>query len=99
MCNGPTKTSRRKVPSLKTVSDKNYLNLLAKKVANLHLVLLASDGHVDREVSVHKPHLVLEANGNANDHVVNVTARRTNAGGLLATREPPVNLDCLLVPH
>merc|ERR1712084_155751 len=57
--------------------------LLAQEVANLHDLAAVLYGYVDGEVSVHEPHGVPEAPGDAKDHVADVTDARPRAGQAL----------------
>ena len=46
-------------------------------------------------MAVHEAHLVHESFGHAHEHVINVRANRSDAGQLLAVREPQVNANAL----
>lgn len=59
-------------------------DLLTKEVTNLDGVTLTVDDDVDGKVSVDVAHLVLEAFGDANDHVVDQGADGANGGHVLA---------------
>lgn len=63
-------------------------DLLAKEVADLDAGSTILAGNVDGEVSVHHAHLVLEALGHANDHVLDVGGDGADGGEGLAVAEP-----------
>eukprot|EP00518_Triparma_eleuthera_P017681 CAMPEP_0197551518 /NCGR_PEP_ID=MMETSP1320-20131121/4851_1 /TAXON_ID=91990 /ORGANISM="Bolidomonas sp., Strain RCC2347" /LENGTH=200 /DNA_ID=CAMNT_0043112023 /DNA_START=37 /DNA_END=639 /DNA_ORIENTATION=- len=65
--------------------------LLSQKVADLDGA--AGDGDVDGEVGVDEAHLVHEAAGDADEHVVNVGHDGPHAGELLPRGEPDVEAD------
>merc|ERR1712019_66152 len=67
-----------------------------QEVANLHDLAAVLYGYVDGEVSVHEPHGVPEAPGDAKDHVADVTDARPRAGQALRGPVPHVDLDGLL---
>lgn len=67
--------------------------LLSKEVADLDGV--AGEGDVDGEMRVDEAHLVEEAAGDADDHVVDVRADGADAGELGTLGEPKVDADLL----
>jgi hypothetical protein len=67
--------------------------LLPAEVTNFDDV--SGERHVDGEVAVHEAHLVNEAFGHAHEHVIDVRADCSDAGQLLAVREPQVDANAL----
>ena len=53
------------------------------------------NNNIDGEVSVHRPHLVAEAQGNTLDYVLYVTADSVNGGQFLSISSLFVNLEAL----
>jgi len=68
--------------------------LVSQKVA--HFDDISGQGHVDGKVRINETHLVQESLGDADEHIVNVGAHRSDAGKLLAGGEPEVDADALL---
>lgn len=72
-------------------------NLLADEVADLDLVEarlgVLADVDVDGEMGVHVAHLVLEALGHADDHVVDERAHRAQRGDVLARAVVQLDVD------
>lgn len=69
--------------------------LLTEEVTDLHRVVL--ERHVDGEMGVHETHLVLVADTNTRDQVLDQRADSAHAGELLAVAEPQVDAQLLLV--
>lgn len=63
-------------------------DFLAQEVTDLDKLVAILRGDVDWEMSIHGAHLVLETSRNANDHVFDVRANRSDGGELLANAEP-----------
>ena len=64
------------------------LELLAKEVVDVDLLLVIGNEAVDGEVSIDKAHLVLVALGDAGDHVLDVSGDGADRGDGLAGSEP-----------
>ena len=67
--------------------------LLSKEVADFHD--LSGDGYIDGEMGVDEAHLVDEATGDSNNHVVDVGHDGPNASELLLGGEPEVKAELL----
>jgi len=75
----------------------NTDELLAKEVVDLDLLLVLADTAVDGEVSVNETHLVLVALGDTDDHVLHVTGNSADAGNSLASSEPHLEHNVLVL--
>ena len=71
--------------------------LLTEEVVDGDHLLVIGNEAVDGEVSIDETHAVLVALGDTDDHVLDVTGDRTDAGHVLAGRKPHLNRDLLLL--
>lgn len=62
--------------------------LLTKEVTDLKALSITGKNQVDREMVVHGAHLVLEADGNTLEHVVNSSGGSTDASVVLTSTVP-----------
>lgn len=60
--------------------------LLAEEVTDVDVLAVWGDDNVDREMSVHKSHFVLEAKGDASHHVLDVGADGAHNGQFLVSQ-------------
>lgn len=68
--------------------DRDLANLLAKEVADEHLLSVTFEADVDGEMGVDQAHLVLEALGDTGNHVLDVRGDCADTGVALALSEP-----------
>ena len=66
--------------------------LLAQEIPDLDQSSSLTDGAVDGEMSIDRPHLVQVALGHAVDHVLDVRAHRPHGCQFLLATEPFLNL-------
>merc|ERR1711939_404663 len=67
-------------------------HLLTQEVTDFHLLVI-NNSHVDREVSIHEPHLVAVTLHHASEQVLDVGADGADGGTLLGLRGPLLDLD------
>ena len=70
--------------------------LLAEEISDFNGLIVVGNAGVDGEVSVHEPHLVAVALGDAGDEIVDVAEGGANGGGGFPRAKPCLDLELLL---
>ena len=70
--------------------------LLAEEISDFDGFIVVGNAGVDGEVSVHEPHLVAVALGDAGDEIVDVAEGGANGGGGFPRAKPGIDLELLL---
>lgn len=87
--NEPNETNLKEYNSISQLQ--RYL-LFTQKITDLDGLVSVGDARVDGKVSVHEPHLVAVALGDAGDEVLDVTESSTDRSRGLPRSEPGLNL-------